>query len=307
MEKRIGISTCAMQWNFGNKAALEMAARTGAQSVDFDLNVQGVNYLTEGSVYAQGEDAIREYFTEIKNYATSLGLEIYQTHSKCDGFGTNDARNAELDELHRLDLLATSALGAKVCIFHAPTNLPNWRAIDRARMDALHDAQFLSIAKNAKKYGVLAATETFGTVGPAPVPTCEYYGGIKAFEAAYRRIAESEWGDAFVVCVDSGHSNLAMRFGNPSPADIVRIFGDKVKALHLHDNLQGFDEHCLPLNGFVDFFDLFRALDEVGYDGVYNLEVNFNMFGPGFLEETATFAVRLLRRMLDHHEGKIAW
>ncbi len=307
MERKIGISTVAMQGRLGNKAALEMAARAGAQSVDFDLNVAGINFLTEGAVYAQGEDAIVEYFTDIKNHASSLGLEIYQTHSRGDGFGEDAARNEQLKELYRLDLLASSVLGAKVCVFHAPSNFPNWRNVNVKRMQELHDEQFLYILPYAKKYGIKAATETFGTLSTAPIPTCELFGQMKYFQAGYNRVKEkSEAADAFCVCVDSGHSCLAMPFGNPSPADIVRAFGPgAIGALHLHDNKQGFDEHKLPLTGAVNFEDLFSALDEVGYDGVYNLELGYHMFGWDFMEELATFSVKLLRRMLDRHDGKI--
>lgn len=307
MERKIGISTVAMQGRLGNKAALEMAARAGAQSVDFDLNQNGVNFLTDGAIYAQGEDAIVEYFTDIKNHAASLGLEIYQTHSRCDGLGQNEEYNERLKELYRLDLLASSALGAKVCVFHAPSNFPNWRNINVERMKELHDEQFLYILPIAKKYGIKAATETFGLFGGAPIPTCELFGQMKHFSQGYHRVKEkSEAGDAFCVCIDSGHSNLAMNFGNPSPADIVRAFGpNTVGALHLHDNKRTFDEHELPLTGFVDFEDLFCTLDEVGYNGVYNLELGYHMFGWDLMEELAVFSVKLLRRMLDRHDGKI--
>ena len=307
MERRIGVSTCAMQAFFGNKKALEMAARTGAQAVDLDLNIRGVNDLTEGSVYSRGEDAIIEYFTDLKNYATSLGLEIYQTHAHDDGFKNDPAFNARQSELYRLDLLATSALGAEVCVFHSPSNAvsPSWRYPDGALLNRLYDEQYTTILAHAKRCGVLAATETGGLYPTAPIPTCGYFSQFKNFESAYRRMAATENGDAFAVCLDSGHSSTAMFFGNPQPADIVRRLGPAVRALHLHDNKMTFDEHCLPMTGFVDFPDLFRALDEVGYNGVYNLEVNFNIFGRDFIEQTATFSVKLLRRMLDRHDGKI--
>ena len=47
MERRIGVSTCAMQRFFGNRAAIEMAARTGATAIDLDLGIPKINFLTE--------------------------------------------------------------------------------------------------------------------------------------------------------------------------------------------------------------------------------------------------------------------
>ena len=308
MERKIGVSTCAMQAFFGNKKAIEMAARTGATSIDLDLGIRGINFLTEGAVYAQGDDAVVEYFTDLKNYAASLGMEIYQTHAHNDGFKKDPAFNEKQIELFRLDLLATSALGAKVCVFHGPSNAncASWRYPDGALLNRLYDEQYTAVLAHAKRYGVYAAAETGGLYVDAPLPTCGYFAYFKNFEAGYRRMRATENGDAFAVCVDSGHSSMAMFFGNPQPADIIRRLGPgAVQALHLHDNKMSFDEHCLPMTGAVNFPDLFRALDEVGYTGVYNLEVNFNIFGRDFIEETATFSVQLLRRMLDRHDGKI--
>lgn len=309
MERKIGISTCAMQWKHGDKGALEMAARTGAVALDFDTCIAEVgNLKNPNSVYSKGDNAVIEYYTELKEHADKLGIEIYQTHGRGDGYTPNEKDNERRAEEIRLDLLAAKTLGAKVCVIHTPNNLDcgPWRNPNRELMDRLFDEQLQSALPYAKEYGVKLAIETNGFVACAPIPVCEYFGYLKNFEAAYRRNAATACGDWLAVCIDSGHSNLAMPFGNPEPADIVRTLGpNAVHALHLHDNLRGFDEHCLPLTGFVDFPDLFRALDEVGYTGVYNLEVNFNIFGQDFQEETATFTVQLLRRMLDRHDGRI--
>ncbi len=45
-------------------------------------------------------------------------------------------------------------------------------------------------------------------------------------------------------------------------------------------------------------------IDEVGYDGTYNMELNLACFGTGFEIETAEFSVKLLRHMLAEHYGR---
>ncbi len=309
MERKIGISTCAMQWKHGDMGALEMAARTGAAAVDLETCIFEIGSLKNpDSVYSKGDEAVIEYYSALKARADELGIEVYQTHGRGDGYTPDAKDNERRAEEIRLDLLAAATLGAKVCVIHTPNNLDcgPWRSPNKELLDRLVDEQLQTALPHAKKYGVKLAIETNGFVACAPLPVCEYFGYLKNFEAAYRRNAATPCGDALAVCIDSGHSNLAMPFGNPEPADIVRALGPgAVQALHLHDNLRGFDEHCLPMTGFVDFPDLFRALDEMGYDGVYNLEVNFNIFGQDFQEEAATFTVKLLRRMLDRHDGKI--
>jgi len=44
-----------------------------------------------------------------------------------------------------------------------------------------------------------------------------------------------------------------------------------------------------------------NALDEVGYDGVYNMEVKLAHFGDDFLIEHAEFAVKVMKYMLETH------
>lgn len=93
--------------------------------------------------------------------------------------------------------------------------------------------------------------------------------------------------------------NKAMRFGNPTPANVIRRLGDSVKILHLNDNDTLTDQHKIPRTGTIDWKDVFAALSEIGYDGVYNMELNLRHFGNNFLCETAEFAVKVMRNMLE--------
>ena len=57
------------------------------------------------------------------------------------------------------------------------------------------------------------------------------------------------------------------------------------------------------MTGTIDWNDVFDALDEVGYHGTYNMELNLGHFGAGFELETAAFSVKLLRHMLNTRYG----
>ena len=93
-----------------------------------------------------------------------------------------------------------------------------------------------------------------------------------------------------------------MRFhNNPTPADFIRGMGNNVKCLHLNDNNTLTDQHKIPFTGTIDWDDVFSALSEIGYDGVYNMELNLRHFGSGFEIETAEFAIKVLRHYLSKH------
>ena len=84
-------------------------------------------------------------------------------------------------------------------------------------------------------------------------------------------------------CYDAGHEHCY----TPG-VDWIRIFGDRLLCTHIHDNT-GFagdldnDTHYLPFDGTVDYADMIRRLDEVGYSGTLTLEV-FNHTKPEYAE-----------------------
>ena len=84
-------------------------------------------------------------------------------------------------------------------------------------------------------------------------------------------------------CYDAGHEHCY----TPG-VDWIRIFGDRLLCTHIHDN-NGFageldnDTHYLPFDGTVDYADMIRRLDEVGYSGTLTLEV-FNHTKPEYAE-----------------------
>lgn len=82
-------------------------------------------------------------------------------------------------------------------------------------------------------------------------------------------------------CYDCGHE-----FAYTPEIDWIKTFGDKLACVHIHDNL-GYDRsidpdfHYLPFDGKMDYEDMVRRLDEVGYEGPIMLEV-FNTTKPEY-------------------------
>ena len=75
--------------------------------------------------------------------------------------------------------------------------------------------------------------------------------------------------------------------------------GSNIIALHLNDNDTIKDQHKIPMTGSIDWNDVFDALDEVGYDGYYNMELNLMNFGEGMMIESGAFAVKLMKDILN--------
>jgi sugar phosphate isomerase/epimerase len=84
-------------------------------------------------------------------------------------------------------------------------------------------------------------------------------------------------GEGLGICLDTGHHNLIK--GNQGK--FIREAGPLLQALHLHDNDGSGDQHLMPYGaGKIDWKDVFSALKEVGYRGLYNWEIPGERRGP---------------------------
>lgn len=73
--------------------------------------------------------------------------------------------------------------------------------------------------------------------------------------------------DRLRFCFDSGHE----RFYSPE-RDLLAEYGNRLSALHLHDNDGENDAHMLPFTGNVDWTRVKRRLEECDYHGAIALE-----------------------------------
>ncbi len=299
---KVGISITQLQQLYGDRRALELAAEAGADSVDFatsNYTKNGWDYRREHTLYGKGENAVVEYCSELREYARSLGIIIGQTHGRGAGFKNDPEHNDAEVKNARLDLMAAAALGAEVCVIHAPTSIYMGPDPDPKLMRDLCFEQYTRILPYAAEFGVKLATETFGDA--VKFNSVDFFGDIREFLMIFNRIrTASPYGQWFTMCMDTGHSNKASRFGNPSPADVIRMLGDNITVLHLNDNDTLTDQHKPPMTGTIDWKDTMSALDEIGYRGIYNMELHLPHFGKGLEVETAAFAIKVMRHMLEN-------
>lgn len=78
------------------------------------------------------------------------------------------------------------------------------------------------------------------------------------------------------ICLDTGHAHMGAAAGDGSvdiPA-FIRGAGSRLLALHVNDNLGGDDIHLLPYGGgSIAWEPVLGALRQIGYAGVFNLEI----------------------------------
>lgn len=75
--------------------------------------------------------------------------------------------------------------------------------------------------------------------------------------------------DRLGFCYDSGHENCFTKGAN-----LLDLFGDRLFALHLHDNDETGDLHLLPGDGTVHWESVMKKIKACHYPGPLTLEVN---------------------------------
>ncbi|MFL0270143.1 sugar phosphate isomerase/epimerase family protein [Candidatus Clostridium radicumherbarum] len=69
-------------------------------------------------------------------------------------------------------------------------------------------------------------------------------------------------------CYDSGHENCYSK-----GTDLLSTYGDKLMALHLHDNDGTDDQHRIPGEGTINWDSIVRKIKSTSYSGAISLEV----------------------------------
>ena len=294
MNNRISLSVIDFQEKYGDKGAIDAAAKLGLSIIDFDLSPHHAE--KDGDVYSSGKDGVKEYFASIAAYAAERGVKIGQTHGRFNGYGNTPEGDEIFKKNAELDCIATAALGSKYTVFHTPAHNHVGDLPDE-RMFEIGVSLFTTVLPFAKENGIKIAAETHGTA--SKYNKMEFFGIPENLLELIKRVREnSPAADALCVCVDTGHTNLATNMGYPSVADVIRLLGGLVEVLHMHDNNGIKDQHKILGTGIIDWKDVFAALSEIGYAGSYNLETMLKHYGDDFEIEEAEFSVKVLNHLL---------
>lgn len=296
MKKEISISMGALIKNYGFTGALDKAVSLGVDGIDYDLNDYNL-FTNQDCIYHKSEEEFTAFFENVRQEVEKRGLKVFQTHGAMRTFRENDEeyntvtfpKNAELD------LKASKILGARACIFHPGATLSNMHATPEEMRKNARRA-FKMILPFAKKYDVKIALETVGSNYDLD-NQIDFFGAYEEFRALFDDVKKMnpEYAEYFVCCIDTGHVNLAVQHNQPTPGEFIRLMGDNVEFLHLHDNTGYIDQHRPLCSGTIDWNDVFKALKEIGFSGNYNSEVSFGNVHPDLVYVTADYTVQQIK------------
>ena len=110
--------------------------------------------------------------------------------------------------------------------------------------------------------------------------------------------------DFLVACLDIGHAE--MRGSGSGAVNMIHALGNRIQALHIHDNDKWHDSHQLPFSMQIDFDAVVKALRDINYQGYFTLETN--RYLNDYNEENIFVGIKNMavcaRKLADMFENK---
>ena len=153
----------------------------------------------------------------------------------------------------------TAEAGGEICVIH-PMN--NGTPEENAEM-------YFELLPFAKNHGVKIATENMWNWNADKTQSVF---AACATSDSFSAHLDAVNDDFFVACLDIGHAE--MRGSGSGAVDMIHALGNRLQAVHMHDNDLLLDSHQLPFTMRIDFLAVIKALRDVCYQGDMTLEAD---------------------------------
>ena len=208
----------------------------------------------------------KENAKRVRALAEDSGVIFHQAHAPYGGYLEAFLAN----HAHKFPKVFefAGALGVDQIVVHPIRPTPRYLGSERAYFDANLE-YYASLAPMARDCGVKIAIENM--YGRNPVTNRienAICGNAAELAALYDALGDD---GTFTVCLDIGHAALC----GFEPEDAIRTLGhDRLGALHVQDVDYKTDLHFLPGTANINWDRVCRALGEIDYKGVFNLETD---------------------------------
>ena len=238
----------------------------------------------DSEIYKLSDEEFRAFFKRVRACAEKHGIDIWQMHSVWPTVNQDktEADRQKTTEYFIRQIEAAHYLECKYFVLHPFMPFGHKTEGDHSFTFKTNVELLQKLIPYAEKWDVILCVENL----PFPKNPISKVSEIK-------RLVRTVDHPRVKVCLDTGHANSDI-------ASDVRLLGDDLATLHVHDNDGCSDEHKPPYCGTVKWNELLMALGEIGFDGCFNLEtaISANMPEP-HREEMRVSLAKLAREMAE--------
>lgn len=241
----------------GEERAVEYIAKAGFDAWDFSMFNMAQWDWKNKCLFDNGHPLRGNHYLEFARKLKQIGLDngivCNQSHAPFPVY------IKEIYSYLKRAIECTAEAGGKICIIH-PDN--NKSPEENAEM-------YFELLPFAKDCGVKIATENMWNWNNekdcAASAACS---DPISFNAHLDAVDD----DYFVACLDLGHAE--MKGLGTTAEEMILALGDRLGALHIHDNDRWHDSHQIPFSMDIDFDKIVAALKKIEYKGYFTLEAD---------------------------------
>ena len=276
---------------FGMERAIEIIADAGFDAIDLTL----FSMKEDTSVFCQ--DGYKALAAKLKAQAQSRGLFFNQAHAPFPCSKLDDAYNTMIFERLVRSIEIAGIVGVKCIVIHPMHHLPYLENAEKLK--AMNMDFYRSLAPYAKAAGIKIALEN---MWQRDAQTKQIVVSACSRTKEFADWLDSLNDDCFTACLDLGHAGL---YGFDA-AEMIKGLGDRLCALHVHDNDYQGDLHTAPYLGKMHWDTICAALAKVGYKGDLTLEADnfYNPFGEDLAPAAAKFLCAIGRNLTARIESE---
>ncbi len=251
---------------------LSMLKEVGFDAYDFSMTVPEIR-----RDFVDNIDGL-EKAKKLREYADKIGIVCNQSHAPFPVAEKDNPQIAiDMLEVTKRSIEVSAILGAKIVVIHPSIR---FTAEENAEM-------YKAFEETAKKCNIKIGLENLVMYDAVNICHCPAACGTVE---SYKKHLSLLNNDIFVACVDIGHAEVLKDAVNAP--ELIRVLGDKVRALHIHDNEKLWDIHELPYTGKIDFAEVLQALKDIRYQGDITFESIF--FPKKMPKELCKSAMRMM-------------
>ncbi len=298
------ISTVGIIDVIGIDEGFKAIHEAGFDAVDFGLfGKYDWNDISKGIPSdAYNDDKIYPYIDEVKAAAAKYGVEFGQTHAPFPIYISQSEQgtiNCQNDVRKCIEI--TGYLGCPRIVIH-PIFDGNARrpVLTKQEEYKLNIEFYSSLIPLLKKHHVICCLENmfmgdwktkkiYATCCSNIHETIRYIDELNAIAGE----------KLFGFCLDIGHLLLV----GQDPCYWIEELGDKLEALHVHDNNGVDDNHTLPYTGCCNWDRVVLGLRRNGYKNTFNFETG--SFNNAFPKELCVAATNMLGAVGKYFVGRI--
>lgn len=245
-----------------------------------EYGIDCVDIHLEAELEGRTEEEFEAYILGIKAKMDEAGVTPTQAHGpfKWPIHDETEQLRAARMVLMKRSIRCAALMGIKNWVIHpiVPFGTGDFLPEEVWR---INEEFFKELLPTAKQYGVTICFEN--------MPWKTFPIGVPEQTLKFVHMMNDE---NFKFCLDTGHVNVV----GQSLADTVRMAGDNLRALHVHDNDGKYDMHSVPYTGNINWKEFIAALREIGYDGVFSFENGFPNFIPNASNDVKLKAFKVI-------------